>query len=240
MSINDREWILKSSADYIKLLNNLIRVHDSTFEAIRKMPLNPVSRKFGEEFGKPIDRFYIEKFLDTNRSLIFGDVMEIADSTYTNKYGHDVKCSYVLHVEGKGNSIKGNLSTGEGITENLVDCLICTQTIQFIYDLESVAKNIYRLLKPNGNALITCSSISQIALGGYRRWGDYWRFTPLSLKLLFSNVFGEEKVKVDYYGNVKTAIGFLYGLSCSDLKEDDFEYIDEQYPITISVICKKI
>ena len=60
-------------------------------------------RDFGITRGTPIDRKYIEQFLEKYREDIKGEVLEIADNTYTLKYGEDrIKKSYILHVKGWG------------------------------------------------------------------------------------------------------------------------------------------
>lgn len=131
------------------------------------------------------------------------------------------------------NAIKGNLETGEGIVENSVDCLICTQTIQFIYDLDSVAANIYKMLKPGGNALITAAGISYLSMYDYNNWGEYWKFTRLSMSKIFEKYFDKENIKVDTYGNSKIAMGMMYGLCKEDFRYEDLDYRDEQYPLTV-------
>lgn len=128
------------------------------------------------------------------------------------------------------NCIKGNLETGEGIAENSIDCFICTQTIQFIYDVHSVVRNIHRMLKPGGTALVTAHCLGQISLYDYHNWGEYWRFTDISMRRLFAEIFDENKVTVKLWGNIKTAIAFQYGLCAENLHEADFVFHDEQYP----------
>ena len=49
------------------------------------------------------------------------------------------------------------------------------------------------------------------------RWGDYWRFTDLSIKMLFEEVYGKGNVEVVVYGNVISSIAFLEGLAIEDL-----------------------
>ena len=49
--------------------------------------LEPLSRRFGLSRGLPIDRYYIEKFLEKNHRDIRGRVLEIADRNYTVKFG---------------------------------------------------------------------------------------------------------------------------------------------------------
>lgn len=209
--------------------------------AIAQMDTRPVSRKFGLERGKAIDRYYIEKFLEENKKFIYGDCLEVAENTYTLQYGEDrVKNAYALHVEGWGDHvIKGNLETGEGIEENQYDCAIITQTLMFIYDIEKVAVNIHKMLRKGGHALITVSGISQISRYDAELWGSYYSFHQAAMKALFAPLFGEENVKIHTYGNVKAAVAMLCGLCLEDLKEDDLEMEDPDYPMIISVVLEK-
>ncbi len=208
---------------------------------IADMPSVPASRTFGAERGKPIDRYYIEKFLYENKQRICGETLEIAETTYSIQYGEDrLGHAYMLHVEGWGeDAIKGNLETGEGIEEYRYDTLVITQTLMFTYDLKSVAKNIYRALKRGGTALITVSGISQISRYDADRWGSYYSFHEDALHRLFEPLFGQGNVRVESYGNVKTAVAMLYGLCCEDLVVDDFETNDEDYPVIIGAVLKK-
>lgn len=209
--------------------------------AISKMDVIPVSREFGLERGTAIDRYYIEHFLEKHKSLIRGDCLEIAENTYTMRYGGDrVKKAYILHLEGWGeNTIKGNLETGEGIEEEKYDCAVITQTLMFIFDIRRVAENIYKLLKRGGNALITVAGISQISRYDADLWGSYYGFQEDAMKALFEPVFGKENVEVEAYGNVKTAIALLCGLCREDLNDEDFSVKDKDYPVIITVLLHK-
>ena len=144
-------------------------------EIIAELPTEPISRVFGLDRGKAIDRVYIEDFLQMHQDHIRGKVLEIAENTYTVQYGKDrVRESCVLHVNGTGkNAIKGNLETGEGIEENSFDTMIITQTLMFMLDINSAVTNIYRAMKPGGTALLTVAGISQISRYDDDRWGHY-------------------------------------------------------------------
>ncbi len=52
--------------------------------------LEPVSKVFGFDRGTPIDRVYIEDFIKKNSKYIKGVVCEIAENTYSRKFGFDV------------------------------------------------------------------------------------------------------------------------------------------------------
>ena len=82
------------------------------------LPPAPVSRTFGFDRGKPIDRWYIERFLAEHAADVRGRVLEVAESTYTGWYGgDDVTTSDILYAA-EGNpeaTVVGDLTTGEGI-----------------------------------------------------------------------------------------------------------------------------
>lgn len=242
---DDERIVLNSQEEYgnyiKKYADKKYREKYPYINLIAAMPSVPASRTFGTERGKPIDRYYIEKFLNENKQHIYGETLEIAETTYSIQYGEDrVRHAYMLHVEGWGEeAIKGNLETGEGIEEYRYDTLVITQTLMFTYDLKSVSENIYRALKRGGTALITVSGISQISRYDADRWGSYYSFHEDALHRLFEPLFGQDNVRVKSYGNVKTAVAMLYGLCCEDLVGDDFETNDEDYPVIIGAVLKK-
>lgn len=236
----ENKYIFQNKNKYHETIRAIIRDKYPYMKLIADMPLEPLSRRFGLEYGKAVDRFYIEKFLNENRKYITGDVLEIADNTYTNMFGEHVEQAYSLHVNGWGKDcIKGNLETGEGIIENSIDCLICTQTIECILGTREVIKNIYRILRNDGTALITMAGIKQISLYDYYNWGEYWRFTKQTMERLLSEVFKRDQVEVVSYGNIKTTFAMLYGVCQEELDEKDFEYNDEQFPLIIAAKVKK-
>jgi len=231
---------LQNESAYQKYMRTLFLEERKELEFFKEISFEPLSRRFGFEHGTPLDRRYIEQFLAENRQYITGDVVEIADNEYTRKYGTNY-CSYVLHVNGAGGTevIKGNFETGEGIEENFADCIICTQTLQMIFNTENAIKNIYKMLKPGGTLLLTGHGISQISLYDYINWGEYWRFTKKSLSVLLGKHFAEDEIKVSSYGNVKVSMAFLYGLACEDLDEEIFSVNDEQYQLVVCGVAHK-
>src|SRR5688572_17693927 len=61
--------------------------------------LAPISRRFGYDRGKPIDRVYIEQFLALHAGDVRGRTLEIGDDAYTRRFGGDrVALHDVLHV----------------------------------------------------------------------------------------------------------------------------------------------
>ena len=207
------------------------------------LPGEPVSRTFGFERGKPVDRWYIERFLAEHTADVRGRVLEVAESTYTGWYGgDDVTTSDVLYAA-EGNpdaTVVGDLTTGAGIPEAAYDCFICTQTLQFIYDVRAAVAGTRALLAPGGVLLATVPGISQISREDMRDWGEWWRFTAKSVARLFADVYGEDHVEVTQHGNVRAAAAFLYGLAAEDLDATALEAVDPDFHLLITIRAQSV
>ena len=231
-----------SEEEFQKIVREIVKETHAEIGAFDCFQVRPLSRTFGNERGKAVDRVYIERFLEENAGDIRGSVMEIESDDYIKRFGgSQVSEEWILHVKGWGgkNVIKGNFETGEGLRENMVDCLICTQTLQYIFDLQSAVRHIYETLRPGGTGLITVPGIKGLSQFHDENWGEQWSFTERSAARLFAGAFGEEQVEVRSWGNVRVAMAFLYGLCREELREEDFAYDDKQFPFLITVRAVK-
>lgn len=199
--------------------------------------LKPISKVFALDRGTPIDRVYIEDFLSKNKQNIKGVVCEIADNSYSKKFGTDVSQYEILHYtdDNQNATIVGDLSDISTLPQNKIDCFILTQTLNFIYDFKSAIKGLHHMLNGGGIALVTVSGISQISRYDYERWGDYWRFTDMSIRKAFEEVFGDGNVEIEVYGNVLSATAFLQGISAEELTKKELFYKDDDYQMTICI-----
>ena len=94
--------------------------------------LEPVSREFGYDRGLPIDRYYIERFLETHRCDVTGRTLEIGDDEYTRRYGGGRATRRdVLHVHARNPAatIVGDLIHAPQMADEIFDCIILTQTL---------------------------------------------------------------------------------------------------------------
>ena len=206
------------------------------FGSLRRV--TPISPVFGLDRGQSIDRYYIEHFLADQAADIRGRVLEIADNSYTTRFGAQrVTRSDVLHVQA-GNpkaTIVASLVSSEPIPSDAFDCVILTQTLPFIYDLRAAIRTVYRILKPGGVVLATFPGICQISRYDMDRWGDYWRFTSLSAQRLFEESFPAANVTIQTHGNVLVSSAFLYGIAAEELRKEELEYPDPNYQLQITV-----
>ncbi len=200
--------------------------------------LKPISQEWGNERGQPIDRYYIERFLSAHAGDIRGHTLEIGTDMYTLQFGSGrVTQSDVLHVaEEKAQvTIIGDLTRGNGLALDTYDCIILTQTLQFIYDVSAAINTVYRILKPGGIVLATVPGISQISRYDMDRWGHYWSFTTLSIRKLFESYFPPENIEVNSHGNVITSVALLHGLASQDLSPKKLDYSDDDYQLLITI-----
>ncbi|MFA6175409.1 MAG: FkbM family methyltransferase, partial [Phycisphaerae bacterium] len=230
---------------YINRMAELVSVIDkylkkSSVQSESSISINPVSRVFGLDRGRAIDRFYIEKFLEQNKKSITGNVLEIGGDDYTKAYGQNVVKSDVLNaVKGQNVTIVGDLTNRDCLPENYFNSIILTQTLNFIYDVKNTIKNAIRALRPGGTLLITTAGISQISRYDMDRWGDYWRFTSKSLQKMFAEFLPAESFDVKAHGNVAIAKAFLDGLAIEDIDKQLFEYDDNDYQVVLTVRATK-
>jgi SAM-dependent methyltransferase len=199
---------------------------------------SPVSRNWGWDRGTPVDRFYIEHFLEAHRGEIHGQVLEVLNNNYTVRYGRDVTRSDVLDIDA-GNpaaTVIADLADPSGLPEGRFDCFILTQTLQYIYDLPAAVRSCHRVLRPGGVLLVTVPALSRIdKVPGQ----DYWRFTVTACARLFGEVFGAGNVAVRSHGNVLTALAFLSGMAHEELRRNELDVNDPHFPLVIVVRAVK-
>ena len=202
--------------------------------------LEPVSRNFGFDRGLPVDRYYIQEFINQFQKDITGHVLEIGDKYISSAFIHQIKQSDVLSVaQTPDSTIIGNLETGENIPLDTFDCIIMTQVIQFVFDFKAAINHALQALKPGGVLLLTTSGISQISRYDMDRWGEFWRFTDMSLKKLFTDMTLVETLNIQSWGNVTMAKAFLDGLSIEELPEQILNQHDSDYPVLLSARVQK-
>ncbi|NBW33546.1 MAG: class I SAM-dependent methyltransferase [Cytophagia bacterium] len=69
--------------------------------------------------------------------------------------------------------------------DNSWDVIVCVQTIEHIPNIWDLPKEISRILKPGGYAIIDCPWM--YPYHGEPEFGDYWRMSKDGMKALFNN-----------------------------------------------------
>ena len=153
----------------------------------------PISRKFGVDRGLPVDRFYVERFLDAHAHEIRGQVLEIGEDTYTRRFGGArVTGSDVLHVTADNPvaTIVADLADAPQIPDERFDAIILTQTLQLIFDPPAAMRTLHRILKPGGTPAADRAG-NHAGRNDRRLWGPtwHWSFTEKSIRRLLAAQF---------------------------------------------------
>lgn len=210
------------------------------FGALRRV--EPFGLIWPNRRGNPIDRVYIDPFLEREAKSIRGEVLEVGDTGYTDRFGSGVTKASVLSApdnDGPWVDYAVDLADASAIPSDHFDCVILPQTLLFIYDVAAAVESLHRILKPGGVALVTVPGLTQEVGEDKERWGQYWSFTSQSLERLFGDAFGSDQIEVESYGNVLVATALLYGLSAGDLKKSELAHRDPAFPVILTVRATK-
>jgi SAM-dependent methyltransferase len=117
------------------------------------------------------------------------------------------------------------------------DCVIVTQTLQYVRDPSIALANIAKALAPGGVALISVPAASRI--DQQRAATDFWRFTPTGLAAVISQSDEWDEINIDGYGNVLATVAFLMGLVGEDLRTHELYDHDAHFPLVACARARK-
>lgn len=200
-------------------------------------PVMPISEKHGFDRGTPIDRYYIDEFLEENQESISGRCLEVHDNFYTKKFGGSrVSQSDVLDIDIKNPlaNIYGDLRSLTNIKDNTYDCFVLTHTLGMVDNYQSAISECYRILKPGGVLLVVVTVV-----GSINPQTDFWRFTPASAAYAFGKYFRPENITLKTYGNALAGQAHWIGLSKEELTKEEMELNDPRYPILLALKAVK-
>lgn len=200
----------------------------------------PIGNCYGFDRGQPIDRYYIERFLQTHAGDIRGRVLEIEDDRYTRRFGSGVTRSDVLHVNPghPGATLHGDFACAPHLAPSSFDCVILTQTLQYIYDVAAAIATVSRICAPGGVVLASVPGISRTS---DPEWSTtwMWNFTSRGARRMFASSFNNADLKVNGHGNILAATAFLHGLAVEDMDTARLDDYDEGFEICITVRAVK-
>lgn len=215
-------------------LNNSYRPSVGSVRRGHMNSLHPFSDGFGYDRGLPVDRYYIENFLQEESASIKGRVLEIGDNEYTMRFGgKNVTKSDILHVnhDNPHATIIGDLSDVPQIEDNTFDAIVLTQTLHLVYDYHKVIRTCYRILKPGGVLLLTVPGITPVNVD---EWNFLYSFTERSLNMILSETFPHDKVDTNCHGNVFVACSFLYGMAVAEVKKKQLDFKDDRFQVVVT------
>ncbi len=229
----------RSLSHYARALKRRLRSTFICFGTLRST--EPVNLAFGSMKGTPVDRYYLEQYLEGHRAHIRDRVLEVGDREYTTRFGTAVTSSDVLHfTEGSPEAtIVADIASCPQIADDSFDCIILTQTLHYVFDMFSAVRELHRILAPGGVILCTVPGLSQISRWDMDRWGDRWRLTSLSARELFETAFESADIEVATYGNALSGLCFIEGIPAQRLHKRELDANHEDYQILVTVAARK-
>ncbi|MBJ7458396.1 MAG: methyltransferase domain-containing protein [Thermoleophilaceae bacterium] len=228
------------------------RVRPKVQRAIRNTPgrrvrwgsfkrTKPFSECYGWDRGTPIDRWYIERYLESTKQYIHGDAMEIRDPAYVNRFGGSrVDKAHVVDIDADNPraDLVADLCVPESLPSGAYDSVVLTQTFHLLADEQVALDNLWNSLKPGGTLIITAPCLSRV--DHEIPEVDFWRYTPRGFEQRLQLCLpADAKISVEGHGNALSGAAFFLGLAAEELDESDLAVDDPFFPITCCARVEK-
>ena len=196
----------------------------------------PFSTAYGSDRGTPIDRYYLHKFLDSNRKSITGRVLEVQVPSYTKRFGEDVHESHTVDINPAfPATYTCDLADAAQIPSDYYDCFLVPNTFQHIFDLHPALRTMLRVVKPGGVLLASAAGLLPLIPDG----GDYWHLTSQGWRLVLAGEWPGCEVSVEAHGNCLAAAAAMYGLAQEELSPAELDVHDPRYEVLTTIRCRK-
>ena len=195
----------------------------------------PFNRSWGYERGTPVDRVYIEEFLAAHAADVRGACLEVLNADYTNRFGGTrVTSTDVLDIDPSNTAatIVADLGEPDSLPAERFDCAILTQTLHLVPDMRAALANTWRALSPGGVLLLTAPALGRHeARKNFHH--DRWRVTSTGLQWLLTGL-PDARAEITTYGNVLSCTAFLYGLAAEELRPEELQVFDREFPLVVA------
>jgi SAM-dependent methyltransferase len=194
--------------------------------------VEPFSANFGFERGTPVDRFYLQRFLEANRAAITGRVLEVQVPSYTRTYGHGVETSHTVDINPIFNATYTcDLANAPQIPSDSYDCVLAPNTLQHVTDLVPTLHTLLRIARPGGVVLASAPVLLPLIPDG----DDYWRLSPVGWQRTLAREWAGCDISVEGHGNCLAAIAAMHGLALEELTDEELEANDPRYPVLVTI-----
>lgn len=194
----------------------------------------PLCQFFGFMRGTPIDRYYLDRFVESIQAEVCGTTLEIGgEKANQESYGFKHATEYrVLDLPGWSDDIVGDATDPEAVADNSFDSIVIFNVLEHCEYPQVVVDNIYKWLKPGGRVFAMVPCAQRI----HPTPRDYWRPMPDGLRLMFK-AFQEQQVTT--YGNVTTVIASFHGVAVEELTTGEMDFAHPDYPVIACIVARK-
>jgi SAM-dependent methyltransferase len=211
--------------------------HPVRWGSLRRM--SPVDADYGYGRGTPVDRPYIRDFIAWHDADIHGRVLEVGDPTYAAERRERIDRLDIvdLNPENRAATIVVDLADPASLPTGVFDCVIVTQTLQYVRDLDAAVANIWQSLRPGGVALITIPASAR--RDGGLAAVDRWRVLPAGLVTIFERACSGAEIEVVSRGNLLVMVAVVQGLAAEEFSADELHTHDDNFPILTCARLRK-
>jgi hypothetical protein len=188
---------------------------------------NAICPDFGSNRGTPVDRYYLDQFIDSIKPDVTGHVLEIGGHpTNRDKFGFVNSDTYTVAdlIDYGHPHVCGDIQNVDLFPPNSFDTIVLFNVLEHVAEPQRAVHNIYRWLKPNGKVFCMVPNAQRV----HHAPKDYWRPMPDALDHIFSQ-FKETKVRT--YGNVMTTVAALLGVAAEELSKEVLDHVHRRYPV---------
>lgn len=197
----------------------------------------PFSESFGFDRGTPLDRYYLHRFLERERAVITGRVLEIQSPGHTRQFGHDIVAADSIDIDPHHTpTYLCDLAASEGIVaDDSYDCFLLPNTLCVLKDIEGCLRQALRIVRPGGTILATTAAFVPLTPD----YPDYWHLSADGWREIAARVWAGHDVQVEQHGNCLSAVAAMLGLAHEELDPAELDVNDPRYPVLVTLRCRK-
>jgi hypothetical protein len=187
-----------------------------------------------------VDRYYLHRFLEAHRPVIQGRVLEIHESLYTGRYGHDLVAADTVDVNPEHRpTFVCDLARSEGvIPSDAYDCFLLPNTLCFLEDIEGSLRQSLRVVRPGGYILASGSTFVPLAPDA-RDGEDRWHLSAAGWREIARRAWPACEPEIASHGNCIAAVAAMLGLAYEELSPAELEIDDPVYPVLVTIALRK-
>jgi SAM-dependent methyltransferase len=200
----------------------------------------PFSETWGFERGTPVDRMYMERFLERHAGDVRGEALEVMNADYLHRYGGSrITRAHVVDIDPDNPlaTIVADLSEPGSLPADSFDVVVLTQTLQLVPDVRAALENVWTSMRPGGVLLVSVPTITPVDRTS--RGFDRWRFTVDGLRTVISQACPGAEIDAEAFGNASAGVAFLMGITMEEMKTRQVETFDPDVAILACARVRK-
>lgn len=197
----------------------------------------PFSDRYGVDRGPVIDRHYIDRFIAEHATDLRGHVLEVAEGRYARVHAGAITELDILDIDPRNDqaTVIVDLDDAGSLPRRTYDCIVLTQTLQYLFEPAVALTNLWEALAPGGVLLLSVPATARVDRDLAER--DAWRVLVPGLEHLLQQTCVGGEITVISAGNLLSSIAFLLGLAADELEADELAGNDPHHPL---VTCARV